>query len=132
MFAGQKTLDILISNLNYIRQAYRLARLVVFISKFLFSLTTTVICSFIIEISPTLRNNFLTNIIILIFSYFIVSFAFDSYDRSFEVILITILTAEEDRVEKAKSTLWKTECEDPEKYKNYKKSLCNKVLEWFK
>lgn len=42
-----------------------------------------------------MRSYFITNIIIFVFSSFLTSFAFDSYDRSFEVILITILLTSE-------------------------------------
>lgn len=42
-------------------------------------------------IDPKMRGYFLTNILIFAFSYFLISFAFESYDRSFEVLLITII-----------------------------------------
>lgn len=89
--AGIKITNHLVNHLNKVLKAYRLARLIVFISKVLVALTTTFICYVIIEMNPNMRGYFLTNIIIFVFSYFLISFAFESYDRSFEVLLITII-----------------------------------------
>ena len=81
--AGQDVAVILVENINHVHRAYRIARLIVFISKILVAFITTLICYAIIELSPNIRGYFLTNIIIFIFSSFLSSFAFDSYDRSF-------------------------------------------------
>lgn len=89
--AGRNISDLLVNNMYSVHRAYRLARLIVFTSKILVAFITTLICYAIIELSPNIRGYFLTNIIIFLFSSFLSSFAFDSYDRSFEVILITIL-----------------------------------------
>ncbi len=80
---GKKITNVLIENITYVQRAYRLARMIVFISKILVALATTLICYMIIEITPSIPSYFLTNVIIFLFSSFLTSFAFDSYDRSF-------------------------------------------------
>jgi hypothetical protein len=81
----------LIHNIRQISRAYRVARTIVIISKILVALITTIIFYIVILIDPNTKSDLLTNIIIFIFSLILVSFAFESYNRSFEVILITIL-----------------------------------------
>lgn len=81
--AGCKLTTTLVENLNDVSRAYRLARVVVFISKVLVAFTTTFICYAIMELSHNMKGSFFTNVIIFIISSFLVSFAFESYDRSF-------------------------------------------------
>ncbi len=89
--AGQSLSRLLIHNIWNIYRAYRVALTIVIISKILAALITTIICYIVILIDPNTKSDLLINIIIFIFSLILVSFAFESYNRSFEIILITIL-----------------------------------------
>lgn len=89
--AGQSLSRLLIHNIWNIYRAYRVALTIVIISKILAALITTIICYIVILIDPNTKSDLLINIIIFIFSLILVSFAFECYNRSFEIILITIL-----------------------------------------
>ena len=89
--AGQSLSRLLIHNIWNIYRAYRVALTIVIISKILAALITTIICYIVILIDPNTKSDLLINIIIFIISLILVSFAFESYNRSFEIILITIL-----------------------------------------
>jgi hypothetical protein len=81
--AGRSLSQLLFNYVRYISRAYRVARTVVVISKILVALFTTVICYIVILLDPNTNSDFLTNIIIFVFSSFLISFAFESYNRSF-------------------------------------------------
>lgn len=68
------------------------------VSKLLVAFLATLICYLYIEMSPQKNAYLVSNIILFGVSWVVTSLAFDSYDRSFEVILITVLFCPADKV----------------------------------
>lgn len=75
-----------------------------------------------ISLSSENQNHFLTNFVIFMLSVILSSFALDSYDRSFEVILITILMCSQSSHDYVTGI----------KNSGPREKLYNFVLNWFK
>ena len=73
----------MVENMNEVSRAYRLARALLLLSKFLVAFVTTLISYFLIELSSTMRGYFLSNIFIFLISFLLTDLAFASYDRSY-------------------------------------------------
>lgn len=81
--AGEEITEVLVTNIKSVYKAYRLARIIVIVSKLLVCFLTTLICYAYIELSPNKNAYVVTNIILFLLSWVLTSLAFDSYDRSF-------------------------------------------------
>ena len=92
---------LILNNMKYVSQAYKMGRRVLEMSQLLVGVLTSIICFIVIELAVDIKSDLLTILVLLlllqvifVISLLLSSIGFDAYDRAFQTLLLTIILNE--------------------------------------